>query len=131
MKLRYIVGLLFTTIVFGAGVSSPPAKVQKLSTGETIDEFSINVKASTTTIVFTSGGIKEYVKEYHGFSNIVANSTQTIVLTGAIAIQDVPIITTQGNYYTNIFIYDIWASSFTIRNVGNDTVKTGWRVITK
>ena len=47
MKFKYIVGLFIATVIYGAGVSSPPAKVQKLSTGETIDEFSFDVKIAT------------------------------------------------------------------------------------
>lgn len=41
--------VLAFTLVYG-GVSNPPAKVQKLSTGESIDVFSANVKSSTGSL---------------------------------------------------------------------------------
>lgn len=83
--------------------------------------------------LYKKDGQAEVVKQYFGTEDILTNSTATVVLVGLAGrtIQSVPIISTRGNYSDNVFVFDIWNSSFTIRNVGNDTVKTGWRVITK
>ena len=103
-------------------------KNSPLLSDTTIQAHIVNYEYKT---LFTKDGNKELVKEFFGTEDIAGESTIAVELPADTEIISIPILQPLGNYNVNVYISDVYISSFTITNNSVNNIRTGWRALGK